>query len=167
MAQGEKSTTDSPLKDQMEEQQHNSPSVETHATEDGVSKDDGHEAVEHGPVKRDQMDQALNKQDEPKQQDQNPEGNEGPSSQKSPSPDEADMSHYFESSNEDDISAQPGGSSIDPQSSNSKISAAAGIPESLLQGLNVSTPEEASTQTVKGLQHLLRTMKHLGSNKRI
>jgi hypothetical protein len=36
-----------------------------------------------------------------------------------------------------------GGSSIDPQSSTSKISAATGIPESLLQGLNVSTPEEA------------------------
>jgi hypothetical protein len=53
------------------------------------------------------------------------------------------MDQYFESSNEDDISAQPGGSSIDPQSSTSKISAAAGIPESLLQGLDVSTPEEA------------------------
>jgi hypothetical protein len=53
------------------------------------------------------------------------------------------VDQYFESGNEDDLSAQPGGSSIDPQSSTSKISAAAGIPETLLQGLNVSTPEEA------------------------
>jgi hypothetical protein len=37
MVQGERSTADSPLKDQMEEQQHNSPRVEMHATEDGVS----------------------------------------------------------------------------------------------------------------------------------
>jgi hypothetical protein len=62
------------------------------------------------------MDPAPIKQDEPTQQDPNPAGNEGPSSQKSPSSDRADMGHYFESSNEEDISAQPGGSSIDPQS---------------------------------------------------
>jgi hypothetical protein len=53
------------------------------------------------------------------------------------------MDQYFESGNEEDLSAHPGGSSIDPQSSTSKISAAAGIPESLLRGLDVSTPEEA------------------------
>jgi hypothetical protein len=53
------------------------------------------------------------------------------------------MDQYFESGNEDDLSTQPGGSSIDPQSSTSKISATAGIPETLLQGLDVSTPEEA------------------------
>ncbi|WJX82776.1 hypothetical protein P8452_65497 [Trifolium repens] len=61
-----------------------------------------------------------------------------PSKPKSPSPDHADMGHYFESNNEEDISAQLGGSSIDPQSSTSKISAAAGIPKYLLQGLDVS-----------------------------
>jgi hypothetical protein len=69
---------------------------------------------------------------------------------KSPSPDQASMDQYFESNNEEDISAQPGGSSIDPQSSTSKISAAAGIPESLLQGLNVSTPEEALEKLLSG-----------------
>jgi pyruvate/2-oxoglutarate dehydrogenase complex dihydrolipoamide acyltransferase (E2) component len=120
MAQGEKSTADSPLKDQMEQQQqHDSPRVETHATEDGVSKESGPGAVEYGHAEKDKIDPALNKPDEPTQQDPKPTSNEGPSNQRSPSPEQTDMNQYFESSNEDDFSAQPGGSSIDPQSSTS------------------------------------------------
>jgi hypothetical protein len=150
MVQGEKSTADSPLKDQMEEHQHNSPRIETNATTDGGSKAENDTVVEQGPVDQDQMNQVLNGETQQQQQDQQPNGNKEPSTQKSPSSDQADMSQYFDSSNEDDISAQPGGSSIDPQSSTSKISAAAGIPESLLQGLNVSTPEEALEKLLSG-----------------
>jgi hypothetical protein len=168
----EKSTTDSPLKDNLEGQQHSSPHVEMKDTMDEGLKDDGHEVVEHGPVVQDQLDQTLNEQDQQQQQDQNPKGNEDPSSQKSPSSDHADMGHYFESSNEEDISAQPGGSSIDPQYSTSKISAAAGIPESLLQGfLPQNRPskncylEVASTPIVRVLLFLQTMMRQLGSNK--
>jgi hypothetical protein len=67
-----------------------------------------------------------------------------------PSSSHIDISQYFESSNEEDISAKPGGSSIDPESSTSKISAAAGIPEYLLKGLDVSTPEEALEKLLSG-----------------
>jgi hypothetical protein len=67
-----------------------------------------------------------------------------------PSSSHIDISQYFESSNEEDISAKPGGSSIDLESSTSKISAAAGIPEYLLKGLDVSTPEEALEKLLSG-----------------
>jgi hypothetical protein len=67
-----------------------------------------------------------------------------------PSSSHIDISQYFESSNEEDIFAKPGGSSIDPESSTSKISAAAGIPEYLLKGLDVSTPEEALEKLLSG-----------------
>jgi hypothetical protein len=147
VVQEERSTADSPLKDILEGQHHNSPRVEKHDTKDGGSKEGKETVVEQGPVVKDQ---ALNGENQHQQQDQSPTGNEEPSNQISPSSDHANMSHYFESSNEDDISAQPGGSSIDPQSSTSKISAAAGIPESLLQGLNVSTPKEALEKLLSG-----------------
>ncbi|KAK2444270.1 hypothetical protein QL285_015310 [Trifolium repens] len=149
--------------------QQDSPRVEKKDTVDEGSKEGKDTVVEGNPVVDDQ---SFN--EEKQQQDQNPNRNEEPSNQKSPSFNDADMGHYIESSNEEDISAQPGGSSIDPQSSTSKISAVAGIPESLLQGLDVSTPEEAlekllsgvaSIQTVKGLQLLRRMRKQLGSNK--
>jgi hypothetical protein len=107
-------------------------------------------AVEGGPVEKDKTNPTLSKPDEAEQQNLNPEGNGGPSTHKSPSPEPAETNQYFEFSNEEDISAQPGGSSLDPQSSTSKISAAAGIPESLLQGLNVSTPEEALEKLLSG-----------------
>jgi hypothetical protein len=146
----------------------------TDQVDEGSKKED-EIAVEYGPVEKDKVNLVLGTTTEPKQQDQNLEGNEDPSTQRSPSFDDANMSHYFESSNEEDISAQPGGSSIDPQSSTSKISAAAGIPESLLQGLNVSTQKRrsrsyylgvVSTQIVKELQLLRRMKKRLGLNKR-
>jgi hypothetical protein len=99
------STADSPPKGNPEENRQASPSIEAN----------------------NQM-----KEDSPK--GDNAADNEDASNQKSPSPEPENMDQYFESGNEDNISAQPGGSSIDPQSSTSKISAAAGIPESLLQG---------------------------------
>jgi hypothetical protein len=172
--QVKKSTTDSPLKDSSERHHLNSPHVEQTNPVDWGPKTNDITVVEHGPVARDQMDQAPDGEKQQPQQDQNNQDQKGPSRQPSPSSDRADMSHYFESSNEEDISAQPGGSSIDHQSSTSKISAAAGIPESLLQGLDVSTPEEAlekllsgvaSTQTVNVLQLAPVMMRQLGSSK--
>jgi hypothetical protein len=174
-AQEEKSTADSPPKGSLEGAQQDLPHIEMTDQVDEGSKKEDEIAVEYGPVEKDKVNPVLGTTTEPKQQDQNLEGNEDPSTQRSPSFDDANMSHYFESSNEEDISAQPGGSSIDPQSSTSKISAAAGIPESLLQGLNVSTQKRrsrsyylgvVSTQIVKELQLLRRMKKRLGLNKR-
>jgi hypothetical protein len=146
--QEERSTTDSPPKGNPEGHQQDFPRVKVNDTVDKGPKESDDTVIEHGPVVKDQ---ALHEEKQQhQQQDQNPNNNEEPSNQKSPSSDHADMGHYFESSNEEDISAQPGGSSIDPQSSTSKISAAAGIPESLLQGLNVSTPEEALEKLLSG-----------------
>jgi hypothetical protein len=85
-------------------------------------------AVEGGPVEQNQKGPTLSQQKETTQQDPKTASTEGHSNQKSPSHDQTSMNQYFESNNEEDISAQPGGSSIDPQSSTSKISAAAGIP---------------------------------------
>jgi hypothetical protein len=48
------------------------------------------------------------------------------------------------------VSTRPGGSSIGHESSTSKISAAAGISEYLLKGLDVSTPEEALEKLLSG-----------------
>jgi hypothetical protein len=147
----ERSTADSPPKGNPERnQQTDSPRVEMKDTVDDGSKVMNDIVIEHGHVEEDQVDQTLDDQDQQRQQDLNSKGNGDHSNRKSPSTDQADMGHYFESSNEEDISAQPGGSSIDPQSSTSKISAAAGIPESLLQGLNVSTPEEALEKLLSG-----------------
>jgi hypothetical protein len=97
--------------------------------------------TEDGSNGKDQTESTPNA--EPQHQGPETATQENASNQRSPSVEQANMDQYFESGNEDDLSAQPGGSSIDPQSSTSKISAAAGIPETLLQGLNVSTPEEA------------------------
>jgi hypothetical protein len=112
---------------------------------DKNSNKEGNIAAEHGSLEKDKSHLNLehDKPDESKLQDPNPENHDDPSNQKSPSLEPTDINQYFESSNEYNISAQPGGSSLDPQSSTSKISAAAGVPESLLQGLNASTPEEA------------------------
>jgi hypothetical protein len=100
-------------------------------------------AVNDDSTEKDRTDPTPDNETEPQQQDLKSADNEGASNQRSPSPEPENMDQYFESGNEEDLSAHPGGSSIDPQSSTSKISAAAGIPESLLQGLDVSTPEEA------------------------
>jgi hypothetical protein len=146
----ERSTADSPPKGNLEGNQQDPPHIEVNdqVTEGSRKEDDI--AVEYGPAEKDKVKPTLSKSDESEQQNPNPEGNSGASTQKSPSPEQAETNQYFESSNEEDISAQPGGSSIDPQSSTSKISTAAGIPESLLQGLNVSTPEEALEKLLSG-----------------
>ncbi|MCI38266.1 hypothetical protein A2U01_0059494, partial [Trifolium medium] len=60
------------------------------------------------------------------------------------SKDKVDIEEYFSDfSFESDSSARTGGSSIDPKSSTSKISADAGIPAHLLKGLDATTPEDA------------------------
>jgi hypothetical protein len=141
--QEERSTADSPPKGNPEENCQAPPHVEIN---DQVTEDlpkGGHAATDEDVIEKNQPSPIPNKEAEPQQQDPKPANDEGVSTQRSPSLEPTNMDQYFESSNEDDISAQPGGSSIDPQSSTSKISAAAGIPESLLQGLDVSTPEEA------------------------
>jgi hypothetical protein len=141
----EKSTANSPPKDNPEENQQDSPRIEVNDQVNEGSKKGNETIVKHGPVEHGPVvkDQPLDAEKQHQPQVQNPNNTEEPSNQKSPSVDPEDMGHYFESSNEENISAEPGGSSIDPQSSTSKISAAAGIPESLIQGLNVSTLEEA------------------------
>ncbi|KAK2409177.1 serine/threonine-protein phosphatase 7 long form protein [Trifolium repens] len=139
----ERSTADSPPKGNPEGIHQDLPHLDLNdQLNEGSNKEDD-VAVEYGPLEKDKAHLNLGKPDEPKPQNPAPEGHDDSSNQKSPSPKPTDINQYFESSNEDNISAQPGGSSIDPQSSTSKISAAAGIPESLLQGLNASTPEEA------------------------
>jgi hypothetical protein len=143
----EKSTADSPPKGNPEGYQQDFPRVEVNDTIGEGLKKGNDIVIEHGPVEKDRV---FNEENQPQQQDPKPRGTEEPSDRNSPSSEHADMGHYFESSNEEDASAQPGGSSIDPQSSTSKISAAAGIPESLLQGLNVSTPEEALKKLLSG-----------------
>jgi hypothetical protein len=139
----EKSTADSPSKSNPEENFQASLHVEANdqVKEDLPKVNDA--AIEGGSIEQTQANPTPDTHTGSAQQVPKPADNEGASNQRLPSPEQTNVDQYFESSNEDDISAQPGGSSVDPQSSTSKISAAAGIPESLLQGLDVSTPEEA------------------------
>jgi hypothetical protein len=177
-SQEEKSTADSPPKATLEDT-HQSPTKNDMTNPvDGGSKEDDHNVVQLNLAAKNQEGQPSNgetEQQQQQQQDQNAQDNIGPSKRQSPpSSSQVDINQYFESSNEDDISAQPGGSSIDPQSSTSKISAATGIPDYLLQGLDVFTSAEAlekllsgvvSTQTLKGLLLLQMMMKELSLSK--
>jgi hypothetical protein len=125
-AQEERSTANSPPKGSPKRLQRDLPRVEVNDKVDEGPQEGNGIVDEQGPVVQDQ---AFREEEQlHPRQDQNPTNNEEPSNRRSPTSDHVDMSHYFESSNEEDISAQPGGSSIDPQSSTSKISAAAGIP---------------------------------------
>ena len=137
------STADSPPKGNPEENRQASPSIEANDQMKEDSPKGDNAAVNDDSTEKGRTDPTPNNEVKPQQQDPKPADNEGASNQKSPSPEPENMDQYFESGNEEDLSACPGGSSIDPQSSTSKISAAAGIPESLLRGLDVSTPEEA------------------------
>jgi hypothetical protein len=103
--QGERSTTDSPLKDHLEGQQKDSPRIERNDTVDEGVKGGNDTVIEHGPAIKDQV---LGEENQHQPQDQKPKNNEEPSNKKFPSSDDEDMGHYFESSNEEDISAQPG-----------------------------------------------------------
>jgi hypothetical protein len=143
----EQSTANSSPKGNVKGPQQESPRIEKNDTVDEGPKEGKDAIAEGNPFV---VDRALDEEPQQQKQDQGPNHTEEPSNQKPPSSDDASMEHYFESSNEEDISAEPGGSSIDPQSSTSKISAAAGIPESLLQGLDVSTPEEALEKLLSG-----------------
>jgi hypothetical protein len=137
------STADSPPKGNPEENCQASPHIEANDQMKEDSPKGDNAAVNDDSTEKDRTDPTPANETEPQQQDLKSADNEGASNQRSPSPEPENMDQYFESGNEEDLSAHPGGSSIDPQSSTSKISAAAGIPESLLQGLDVSTPEEA------------------------
>ncbi|KAK2363341.1 hypothetical protein QL285_088336 [Trifolium repens] len=137
------STADSPPKGNPEENRQASPSIEANDQMKEDSPKGDNAAVNDDSTEKGRTDPTPNNEVKPQQQDPKPADNEGASNQKSPSPEPENMDQYFESGNEEDLSARLGGSSIDPQSSTSKISAAAGIPESLLRGLDVSTPEEA------------------------
>jgi hypothetical protein len=147
----EKSTADSPSKGSFEGTHQDPPPIETNDQMGEASLKGKDAVVEGGPVDQNKKDPGLS-QNQKDQTQQNPQAanNECPSNQKSPSPDQASIDQDFKSNNEEDTSAQPGGSSLNPQSSTSRISAAAGIPESLLQGLNVSTPEEALEKLLSG-----------------
>jgi hypothetical protein len=127
----EKSTAESPPKTNPEETHQDPPRVKMMNPAQEGEKADDNAVVEPDLAAKNQADQPPNGGEQ--QQDHN-----------------VDMGQYFESSNEEDVSAKPGGSSIDPQSSTSKISAAAGILESFVQGLDVSTPEEALEKLLSG-----------------
>jgi hypothetical protein len=138
--QEEKSTADSPPKDNFECPPPKSPSIKGNDTmvrdlpnEDGAHLERGSSERESTPPKA--------------KQNQNHEHNaeRAPSPHHSPSHDLSDVNLH-----EEDHSAHPGGSSVDPLSSTSRISAAAGVPESLLQGLDVSTPEESLEKLLSG-----------------
>jgi hypothetical protein len=118
---------------------------------DGGSKPADDVAKDSGNVAKNGEGQPAHDEGEQQQQDQIINDKSQPTNQKSPqSDDHIEMDHGFESSNGEDISARPGGLSLGPESSTSKISAAAGIPEYLLQGLDVSTPEEALVKLLSG-----------------
>jgi hypothetical protein len=139
----EKSTADSPPKGNPEENCQTSPHIEANdQMKEDAPKGDNTGVNDHS-AEQTRTDPTPNNEAEIQQPEPKPADNEGIPNQKLPSLEPENIDQYVESSNEEDLSAQPGGSSIDPQSSTSKISAAAGIPESLLQGLSVSTPEEA------------------------
>jgi hypothetical protein len=131
----EKSTADSPPKNNPEENYQASPHIEAN---DQMKEDltkGNNAAVSDDSIEKARQDPTPNKETEPQRQDPKPADTEGVSNQKSLSPEQENMSQYFESGNEDDLSAQPGGSSIDPQSSTSKISAALLRKYLLQQGL--------------------------------
>jgi hypothetical protein len=104
-----KSTADSPSKGHPEENCQASPHIETNnqVKEDLPKVNDA--AIEGGSVDQNQTSPPPDTQTESAQQDPKPANNEGASNQRSPSPEHASMDQYFESSNEDDIPAQPGG----------------------------------------------------------
>jgi hypothetical protein len=147
VTQEEQSTANSSPKGNVKGPQQDSPRIEKSDKAD-EDPQEGKDTIAEGNLAV--IDSAFDGEPQQQRQDQSPNHTEEPSNQKPPSSDDAGVEHYFESSNEEDISAEPGGSSVDPQSSTSKISAAAGIPESLLQGLDVSTPEEALEKLLSG-----------------
>jgi hypothetical protein len=130
--QDEKSTADSPPKTNL-------------GSDAEKANEDANNSKQDDLVAKTQENQIPNDGGKQQQQDHNAEGDPNLEQQKFPTP-----SSNFESSFEEDISAKPGGSSIDPESSTSKISAAAGIPDYLLKGLDVSTPEEALEKLLSG-----------------
>jgi hypothetical protein len=87
----ERSTADSPPKGNLEGNQQDPPHIEVNdqVTEGSRKEDDI--AIEYGPGEKDKVKPTLSKSDEPEQQNPNPEGNSGASTQKSPSPEQADM----------------------------------------------------------------------------